>query len=143
MSWPIDHDKLLELCQECASLDVGLLLRKISGRIVTLSGDKNNLQDLDNNKSSGVAGTLEYSFRSADIHNKGGKLPASTMDFLTTRLLVLLVLVEFGFHYDIFPPAVLHVVLGNTFQNVHENQSLESVVRMKAKKLSLITSKFI
>ena len=64
-------------------------------------------------------------------------------DLRTTKLLALLLLVEFGMHYDVLPAALVHSHLGHTLASVKENKNLESVVQLKAKKLSLIISNFI
>lgn len=146
----MEHDKLIELCRECTSFDLSLLLKKISDRIVLLSrGEKTPLKDLDveksqeHNETPSTSNKLENSFPSEETPDKCSVLPMSTVNFSTTRLLVLLVLMEFGFHYDVFPPALINGCVGKTLQVLHENQNLESMVRVKAKKLSLITSKFI
>lgn len=147
--WPVDHDKLIELCQECTSLDISLLLRKISDKIILLNSDKTHLKESEYEKSQehnempSNTITLEKSLSAEDTQSKFFELPTCTMNFLTRRLLVLLVLVEFGFYYDVFPPALITGCIGKTLQILQENQNLESMVRVKAKKLSLITCKFI
>lgn len=153
ISWPVDHDRLVELCQKCASFDLSLLLGKIIGRVSYLSSGTSHLEGsqdtnvpLDNHDGSQLTSSaekqLKVSFHSTNVLTNDIP-PTSTLSFPTTRILILLVLLEFGIHYDIFPPNLVNTVLGKTFQNLHENQNLESVIRMKAKKLSLITCRFV
>ncbi|XP_071530318.1 AP-4 complex accessory subunit Tepsin-like [Panulirus ornatus] len=153
VTWPVDHDRLVELCQKCASFDLNILLGKIISRVDSLICGTSHQEvsqenDIPSDKDDGfqmassVEKKLDISFHSKNV-NANDTEPASTLSYTATRLLMLLVLVEFGIHYDIFPPNLVCSVLGKTFQNLHENLNLDSMVRIKAKKLSLITCKFV
>ncbi|XP_069192009.1 AP-4 complex accessory subunit Tepsin isoform X2 [Procambarus clarkii] len=154
ISWPVDHDRLVELCQKCTAFDLALLLGKICGKIEFLcdsayqvegSQDTGGCSENNSDRSqiNISENKLEMSFSSTETLTNNAVLPANTISFATTRLLILLLLVEFGIHYDIFPPNLINSVLGKTLQSLQENKNVNSMVRIKAKKLSLITHKFI
>lgn len=60
----------------------------------------------------------------------------------SVRLLVLLLLVEFGLHYEVFSPAVINSTLGVALTKVHK-EGAEAIVKTKARKLSLIVAKLM
>ncbi|XP_042234308.1 AP-4 complex accessory subunit Tepsin-like isoform X2 [Homarus americanus] len=153
ITWPLDHDRLVELCQKCTVFDITLLLGKIDEKVAVLINSLHYLEvsqaavSQDGPDGSQVTidseDKLELNFSSTKILTDNVTLPTSNLSFATTRLLILLLLVEFGIHYDILPPNLVNNLFGKTLQNLHENCSLQSIVRTKAKKLSLITCKFI
>lgn len=149
MSWPVDHDRLVELCQKCAALDLAVLLEKINGKIVFLNDSTTQLEGSEVNHSgasqmiSTTENKLETGISSKEVLTNSAVLPSDTVSVATTRMLILLLLVEFGIHYDVFSPNLVNSALGKTFQRLTENLSLKQMVRTKAKKLSLISCKFM
>lgn len=168
-SWPLDHDTLLDMSRECATLNLTLLLGKISNRCIILASDANKVNSLVNEVTQLALAETNRSVNtqvnqlSFDTPPKTDTSPNTGLDSSlvpacnpstqppanldpdakTIQLLALLLLVEFAMHYDILPPALVHSHLGHTLITVHENKNLESAVRLKARKLSLITSKFV
>lgn len=168
VSWPLDHDVLLEMSRDCATLNLPLLLGKINNRCLVLANEtKSNTQvnevtqnaptETDTSPNTQVNQLSLHTSPKTDVSpntsldssfvsecNQSTQSPSSLdPDAKTTSLLALLLLVEFAMHYDILPPTLVHSHLGHTLITVHENKSLESAVRLKARKLSLITSKFV
>ncbi|KAK4319397.1 hypothetical protein Pmani_009679 [Petrolisthes manimaculis] len=66
----------------------------------------------------------------------------TTPSLNSVKLLVLLLLVEFGLHYEVFSPALINTTLGVVLAKVHR-EGAESVVKTKARKLSLIVAKLV
>lgn len=169
VSWPLDHDTLLGMSRECATLNLTILLGKISNRCLILANETFNTAQVNEvtHHASGETDTLPSNNKvnETSLHTPPeiDALPNTTVqssfvppynpntqptdslnpDAKTARLLALLLLVEFAMHYDILPPALVHSQLGHTLITVHENKNLGSAVRLKARKLSLITSKFV
>lgn len=159
VSWPLDHDTLLGMSRECATLNLTLLLGKIKNRCLVLvnkaelthhaptetdASPGNTQEPLPHTHTPNASPNTSLESSSSPLSNASAQNLASLdPDAKTTRLLALLLLVEFAMHYDILPPALVHSHLGQTLVTVHEDKNLESAVRLKAKKLSLITSKFV
>ena len=122
VAWPVDHDELVKTCQECTSFNLSLLLEKVSQRLSDLTENKNRAEE----PLSIIKETLP---------------PAGNLQ--TCRLLRLLLIVEFGIHYDVFAPSLVNNILGKIFQNLQGNENLESSVRLKSRKLSLILHKLL
>lgn len=139
VSWPLDHDMLVGMSRECATLNLALLLGKISSKCLVLTADTIN----DPQANESPSNSLECSFVLGCDKKDAPPFASPDPDTRTTRLLALLLLVEFGMHYDVLPPALVHSHLGQTLITVKENKGLESAVRLKARKLSLIISNFI
>lgn len=170
VTWPLDHDTLLGMSHECATLNLTLLLGKISNRCLVLASEtsstsqvKEGTRQAPDEKTDASPGNTQLNQPSLHTHpetdaapntcqessfaptSKPSTQPPASLDpdAKTTRLLALLLLVEFAMHYDILPPALVHSHLGPMLVTMHESKSLESAVRLKARKLSLITSKFV
>lgn len=156
VTWPLDHDTLLGLSRECATLNLTLLLGKISNKCLLLTNETSSTSQAPEEAEGSPDNTQvkQSSFHTppetdtasniSEACKSGTQPPASlNPDAKTTKLLALLLLVEFAMHYDILPPALVHSHLGPMLVTVHGNKSLESAVRLKARKLSLITSKFV
>lgn len=169
VTWPLDHDTLLGMSHECATLNLTLLLGKISNRCLVLANEASSIPQMKEGThraheeiTNASPGNTQVNHASPHTHPETDAAPntletsvapttkPSTQppanfnpDSKTTRLLALLLLVEFAMHYDILPPALVHSHLGPMLVTVHESKNLESAVRLKARKLSLITSKFV
>lgn len=139
LRWPLDHDMLVGMSRECATLNLALLLGKINSKCLLLA--TNTINDPQANEST--SNSLEQPSVPGSDTNYAPPFASPDPDTRTTRLLALLLLVEFGMHYDVLPPALVHSHLGQTLNTVKENKGLESTVRLKARKLSLIISNFI
>lgn len=139
MRWPLDHDMLVGMSRDCATLNLPLLLGKISSKCTLLAAPTTDPQATDTPASS-----IDCPFLTG-CDGKDALPPLASPDAATrtTRLLALLLLVEFGMHYDVLPPTLVHSHLGHTLTAVKENKNLESTVQLKAKKLSLIVSNFV
>ncbi|MPC32424.1 AP-4 complex accessory subunit tepsin [Portunus trituberculatus] len=140
MRWPLDHDMLVGISRDCATLNLPLLLGKISNKCSLLAAPTTNDPQAGEISSS----STNYPFLiGCDSKDAVPPLASPDADTRTTRLLALLLLVEFGMHYDVLPPALVHSHLGQTLTAVKENKNLESAVQLKARKLSLIVSNFV
>ncbi|KAG0725765.1 AP-4 complex accessory subunit tepsin [Chionoecetes opilio] len=135
--WPLDHDKLVSMSQECVALNLSLLLAKISSKCLVLATNTNEPSVVE-----AASDNLHCAFLLGDTR-ASQSLVGPDAETRATQLLSLLLLVEFGMHYDVLPPALVHSHLGNTLVTVKESKRLESAVRIKARKLSLIISKCI
>ncbi|XP_064117611.1 AP-4 complex accessory subunit Tepsin-like isoform X1 [Macrobrachium nipponense] len=120
--WPVDHNELVKTCQECTSYNLTLLLEKVLHKLSEFAENKTLAEESSAvvKETAPLAGSLQ-----------------------TCRLLRLLLMVEFGIHYDVFSPAQVNNILGKMFQNLQGNENLESSVRLKSRKLSLILHKLV
>ncbi|XP_068239668.1 AP-4 complex accessory subunit Tepsin-like [Palaemon carinicauda] len=122
IAWPVDHNELVKTCQECTSFNLTLLLEKVSHKLGEFAENK---------------ALAEEPFAVV-------KETAPPVDSLQTcRLLRLLLIVEFGIQYDVFSPNQVNNILGKILQNLQGNENLESSVRLKSRKLSLILHKLV
>ncbi|KAK7083922.1 hypothetical protein SK128_006587 [Halocaridina rubra] len=137
-TWPLDHDQLKKTCQECTAYNLDVLLETISSKILELIERK------------GLEGSLGISngdrnseeLRLSQSESKKEVLP-SQISFVTSRLLCLLLLVEFGLYYDTFAPNLINNILREMLQKLQVHENIDSVVKIKAKKLLLILAKLL
>ena len=53
----------------------------------------------------------------------------------------MLILLEFGIHYDIFSPLLCKSLFADLLANISQCESIESKIKIKSKKISLILDK--
>ncbi|XP_063602813.1 AP-4 complex accessory subunit Tepsin-like isoform X1 [Penaeus indicus] len=130
-SWPADPDRLIISCRESASFDLNVFFEKVTAKFAELCDVGTRSSDSAEDKPRDI----DTPTQSTDITS------SCEPDKVTVQLLMLLLLIEFGIHYDIYSPNIANTHLRKTFQTISTSKNLDSRVQIKAKKLRLILEK--
>lgn len=130
-SWPADPDQLIISCRESASFDLNVFFEKVTAKFSELCDVGTRRSDSAEEKKRDV----DKPTQSTDI------TLTCEPDKVTVQLLMLLLLIEFGIHYDIYTPNIANTHLRKTFHTISTSKNIDSRVQTKAKKLRLILEK--
>lgn len=129
-SWPADPDQLIISCRESASFDLNVFFEKVTAKFAELCDVRTRSLDSAEDKA-----------RVEDTPTQSRDLASCKPDNVTVQLLMLLLLIEFGIHYDIYAPNIANTHLRKTFQTISTSKNIDSRAQTKAKKLLLILEK--
>ncbi|CAL4096301.1 unnamed protein product, partial [Meganyctiphanes norvegica] len=144
-TWPLDHDKLRESCRKCLQHDLAFLLDKIGHSLARISSTL-ALENKPQNKETlmtTTCGNIDQKTALPQMSDSFIEKTELVVDEGTIQLMTLLLLIEFGLHYDIFSASLIQTNIGNILTGLHDKSEMDCMVKVKSKKICLILNKLV